>query len=66
MKKIQDEEFREYLEYKRFMGEAPGQARKSPGRRLNMEDLDQVRAASGNREYELFLREIQKKMNGED
>ena len=58
MKKIQDEEFREYLEYKDFMGERPGESRKKTSRKLDLGELDQVRAAKGNKDFALFLKEM--------
>lgn len=59
MKRINDEEFREYLEYKEFMGERPGETGRKPVRRLNLDELDQVRAATGDRDFAAFLREMQ-------
>lgn len=59
MKRINDEEFREYLEYKEFMGERPGETGRKSVRRLNLDELDQVRAATGDRDFAAFLREMQ-------
>ena len=66
MKRINEEEFKEYLEYKRFMGEKPGESARTSGRKLNLEELDQVRAASGKRDFDLFLREMQARSEEEE
>lgn len=58
MKKISDDEFREYLEYKDFMGERPGETRKKSVRKLDMDELNMVRAARGKQDFDLFLKEI--------
>lgn len=67
MKKITDKEFKEYLEYKRFMGEEPGAGRisKKPGK-LSMDELDQVRAARGNQDFEDLLEEMKRRKKEED
>lgn len=61
MKKVKDEEFREYLEYKKFMGEVPGETGRKPLRKMSMDELDQVRAARGNQDFALFLKEIRER-----
>ena len=59
MKRINDKEFREYLEYKEFMGERPGETGRKKTRRLDLDELDQVRAATGNRDFAQFLKKMQ-------
>ncbi len=66
MKKISDREFRDYMEYKRFMGEEPGQKGRVKGRKLDLNELDQVRAATGNRDFALFLKEMQARSEEEE
>lgn len=65
MKKITDEEFRDYLDYKKFMGEEPGAVGRKSRRRLDLSELDQVRAASGKPDFALFLHEMKEREEGE-
>lgn len=66
MKKITNEEFREYLEYKEFMGERPGQVGRKSGRKLDMDELGQIRAAKGKQDFEMFLKEIKSRSEEEE
>ena len=67
MKKIRDDEFREYLEYKRFMKEEPGVAggKKKSGK-LSLGELDMVRAARGDQDFALFMNEMRARKERED
>ena len=59
MKPISKSEFEEYLEYKKFMDQRPGQASKgrSDGA-MSLDELDQVAAARSDREFTEFLNEM--------
>lgn len=67
MKKISEDEFREYLEFKEFMEEVPAGAggNRSNGR-LSLDELDMVRAARGNQDFELFMEELRARKERED
>jgi uncharacterized protein YfeS len=67
MKSISKEEFNEYLEYKRFMDQRPGEAAKgSDDGALSLDELDQVAAARSDREFSAFLNEMkQRRESGE-
>ncbi len=67
MKKISEDEFRDYLEFKKFMGEEPGSLRKKkPEGALSMEDLDMVRAARGDQDFARFMSEMKARKERED
>lgn len=67
MKKISEDEFRDYLEFKKFMGEEPGSLRKKkPEGALSMEDLDMVRAARGDQDFARFMSEMKSRKERED
>ena len=60
MRKISDSEFRDYLEFKKFMNEVPGEAKaKKSRKRLSLDQLDEVRAARGDQEFAMFMHEMQ-------
>ena len=67
MRKISDDEFREYLEIKKFMNEVPGEAKnKKITRQLSMDQLDGIRAARGDQEFAMFMNEMQARKERED
>ena len=67
MKKISDDEFREYLEYKKFMNEEPGApSRKKKDRKLSLGELDLVRAARGDQDFEAFMNEMRARTEREE
>lgn len=67
MKKIREDEFREYLEYKQFMNERPGAGRKEKViGKLSLDQLDMVRAARGDQEFAMFMSEMKARKERED
>ncbi len=62
MRKITDDEFREYLEYKKFMNEVPGTVKmKKPRKHLSLDELDGVRAARADQEFSMFMNEMRRR-----
>ncbi|MDO4868833.1 MAG: hypothetical protein Q4A65_00875 [Bacillota bacterium] len=55
MKKITEEEFKDYMEYKKFISEES----------MSMDELDQVTAAKGSEDFAAFMRKV-KDMEKED
>lgn len=66
MKKISEKEFRDYLEYKEFMGEGLSSTGKKSDGRLSLDQLDMVRAARGDREFEQFMSEMKARKEKEE
>ncbi len=71
MKPIREDEFKEYLEYKKFMGEIPGsrsQGQSSSQRsgQLSLDELDMVTAARGDQEFASFLDEMKQRREKEE
>ena len=59
MRKIKDEEFREYMEYKKFMNEKPGAVKnENKSGKLSLDQLDLVRAARGDQDFAKFMSEM--------
>lgn len=67
MKKIREDEFREYLEYKKFMNEVPGSTMKERANgKLDLGELDMVRAARGDQDFALFMNEMRARKEREE
>lgn len=67
MKTIRDEEFREYMEYKKFMNEKPGAAKKGlKSGKLSLDQLDLVRAARGDQDFAQFMNEMKAREEREE
>ena len=67
MKKISEDEFRDYLEFKKFMGEEPGSiGQKTEEGKLDLGELDLVRAARGDQDFARFMSEMKARKERED
>ncbi|MBQ9015856.1 MAG: hypothetical protein IJ109_07005 [Firmicutes bacterium] len=67
MRKITEDEFRDYLELKKFMNEVPGAAKgKTVKRHLSLDQLDEVRAARGDQEFAMFMDEMRARKEKEE
>lgn len=67
MKTIREDEFRDYLEFKKFMGEEPGSMGQKPSEgKLSLDELDLVRAARGEQDFARFMSEMKARKEREE
>lgn len=58
MKKISNDEFKEYMEYKKFMNGNAAAQTKGEDEPMSFDELDAVTAARGNEDFESFMQKI--------